>query len=137
MAEAEGSETPTGHKFTLNGIKAEISYLTEQIEYAKLRNSQSGNKLTETSEYKTFKQYIEAAENVYKLAQENARAIRYKTLMEKIVDSGRVFVAYASFKKGKLATTSKKELWEIDVDFSKPKDFEKSERFKVLQGPGS
>lgn len=131
---AQGSETPTTYEFTLNGIKAEISYLSEQIEYAKLRNSQSGNKVTDTSEFKTFKQYSEAAENVYKLAQENARAKRYKTLMEKITDSGRVFVAYASFKKGRLATTTPKDLWKIDVDFTKPKVNKNNSKFKVLQG---
>lgn len=111
---------PTHYYLTLNGIKAEISYLSEQMEYAKLRNSQSGQKVTDTSEYKTFKQYAEAAENVYKLAQENTRANRYKSLMEKIVDSGRCFVAYASFQKGQLGSSTKKDLWKIGLEFSGP-----------------
>ena len=125
------ADKPTHYKFTLNGIRAEIEYLSETLEYYKILNSESGQKLSETSDYKTFKQYSEAAENVYKLAKENARASRYKTLMEKIVDSGRCFVAYAYYKKGQF--TAKDELWDVALEFGGPVSKSKG-KFDVVQG---
>ena len=98
---------PTGYKFTINGIKAELEYLSESIEYYKILNSESGQNLTDTSDYKTFKQYSEAAENLMTLAVDNQRAKRYQSLMEKIIDSGRCFVTYAHYLKGQLSTKDK------------------------------
>lgn len=127
----QGDEkNPTHYAFTLNGIRAEIEYLSESLDYYKILNSESGQKLTDTSDYKTFKQYSEAAENVYKLAKENARAKRYQTLMEKIVDSGRCFVTYAYYKKGQF--TTKDELWDIQLEFGGPANH--NGNFNVVQG---
>lgn len=123
-------KNPTHFNFTLNGIRAELEYLAESLEYHKILNSESGENLTDTSGYKTIKQYLEAGENLMMLAQENHRAIRYKSLTEKIVDSGRCFVVYAYYKEGQLG--SKDKLWEVDLEFGGPIMDKKA--FKAVQG---